>query len=253
MEIAEQFVSHWRGMYGDEGLLLLNACAAPTDEQLEAIKAVIAPLIKEPLTGAVLVSKDVPTFTTPQRRYQKIEVSEMLPDPANAELAGVHTPESIARVGAWRWGIVAKHRDTILPLIQGKRTIDFGGLAGPVGYGSIVVDHGSDEYRALYDVPGQVDTIFTAHTLEHVRDLDGVFACIREKLVRGGWLVAVVPSWRFEFLRAEHYPHHFYTFCLAKDFAEIPGNYVALDIMAGMDVIVRDDDGESILVIARKR
>lgn len=256
MDLAQGMLTHWGGTYGDESLLAIAAKREPTDEELQALATVVAPFTSEACTSLVMVSRDVgETFSTPQRRYGKINASDMLPDPANAtEYADDHTPESVRKVGAWRWKIVAKHKDTILPLIQNKRTIDFGGLAGPIGYGSIIVDHGSDEYRALYDVEGRVDTIFTAHTLEHVRDHASVMFCMFEKLKSGGHLIAVVPSWRFEYLRAENYPHHYHTFRLRNDDCPLQ-TWTALDVgcIGCSDILLADDDGESIIVIARKR
>lgn len=263
IDVAEAFLNHWRGMFGQEGLLAVNATRDPTDAELEALAEAVAPFTTEPTTSLVLVANKVPTFRTPQRSYQKIDVGTMLEDPANhPEYADVHTPGSLAAIGAWRWKITQKHKDTILPLIRGKRTIDFGGLAGPVGYGSIIVDHGSDEYRAIYDVPGQVDTIFASHTLEHVRDARGLLACMWDKLKGGGHLILVVPSWQFEFLRAENYPHHYHTFyrgCDGLDW-QTREKWSCLDEMVGAtpvmeeesaQILVSDDDGESILLIAR--
>ncbi len=254
-EALEAMLMHWRGLYGDEGAVMVAAGVDPTEEQLEAICTALAPIVTEPSTIVIAVNDGSrPTFASTQRRYQKVEVSEMLPDPANAtEYTDQHTPEALSKVGAWRWKIVAKHKDAILPLIQGRRTIDFGGMAGPVGYGSIIVDQGSKEYPALYDVPGEVETIFTSHTLEHVRDVGGLIRAMGDKLVRGGHLVAVVPSWQFEYLRAENYPHHHHTFCLHDAgcaYQEIDSTILG---WANCAPILTDDDGESILVIARKR
>jgi hypothetical protein len=98
----------------------------------------------------------------------------MVKDPAmyavEHELIDKHEPEVIRKIGAWRWPAIQNHQQLILERITDRRTLDFGGAAGGIGYGAVVVDYGVAN-KALYDVSGWFSTIFTSHTLEHVVDL----------------------------------------------------------------------------------
>ena len=164
--------------------------------------------------------------------YTTIDPATMADDPAatavSEGLVGVHTPESMARIGAWRWQLVSHCATTIVKALQGRYAIDFGGAAAPIGYGAIVVDR-LTEHRTLDDVPADVAVIFTSHTLEHVVDLEFCLDGMYRKLAPGGLLIAHVPGCDSENLRAENFPHHAQTFCLAgSEEPRLPG-WVALD------------------------
>jgi len=157
------------------------------------------------------------------REYDVIDPAGMAIDPVawaqeNA-MVGSHRADAFAAVGVWRWPLL--HEPPIPEVLrrwidEADRIIDFGGAAGPMGYGAIVVDRQAD-IRSLDDVEGQVDLIFTAHTLEHVRDLGLALCSFHWKLPIGGRVIVLVPSWQNESLRAENHIHHAHTFCLSAD------------------------------------
>jgi len=133
-----------------------------------------------------------------------------------------HSPEARATLGVWRWKGMHCYMDAILGLCIGKRVIDFGGFDGPLGLGSIVVDP-KGEFKTLDDVPGQVDVIFTSHTLEHCDDVRSVLGEFHRKLVFGGHVIVHVPSWTCKRWRATDYNNpnqaeaHQWTFAIKSD------------------------------------
>jgi hypothetical protein len=144
----------------------------------------------------------------------------------------------------------------ILPLIQKDSVIDFGGAAGPVGYGAIIVDPLS-QTKALYDVVAAVDTIFASHVLEHVGNLRSCLAAMRAQLKPGGHLIVHSPSYRCERWRAGNYEGHRRTFCLRED--EIPDDALRIDgalRYRGFEILLADQEPASdyacLLVIGRK-
>jgi SAM-dependent methyltransferase len=194
------------------------------------------------------------------RDYEIIDPAGMFvrpaEDQATPEWVGNHSVEARRKIGAWRWPLLHKHREALLSMIKGGRVIDFGGAAGPLGYGAIVVDRvgPEDGYRSLYEVEGPVDTVFTCHTLEHVEDLGCVLVSIREKLIPGGHLIVMVPHWTDVKLRAENWPHHCHTFCVAEETAA-PQEYTRLDTAlrgAGLDVLKYAGEEGHLLVLARR-
>lgn len=247
----------WEGVYGTEGIALIRGFEQPTEEQQEAMRAAIQPVMGNATWGATLwvgPMQDADSFDTPQRSWPKADPSDMDPDPAyvaEAEgLAGKHDIETVRRIGAWRWPLVFRHREWLAQIIQQGRAVDFGGLAGPIGYGAVVVDHGA-EHRALYDVPGKIDVFFSSHTLEHIRDLDTLLVSVEAKLNKGGFFVANVPSWRFEKLRAGNWPHHYQTFHGGDGPAEYTD--LAAAIRPWADVFCAEDDRDCLFVAGRKR
>lgn len=185
------------------------------------------------------------------REHESIEPTSLVQYPARAAGNG---DTDIHRVGAWRWGIVHRNADKILQLIVGRYCIDFGGAAGPIGYGAKIVDRLADD-RSLFDLPGQCDTVFTSHTLEHIVDVELAIGMIQMKLKPGGYLVAVVPSYNVEHLRAERWARHAQTFRLSTSQQNGDG-WLSLDSLVvdgGFDVVCSEEDGEHILVIGRCR
>jgi hypothetical protein len=179
----------------------------------------------------------------------------LVPDPANYavihDLVGNHSIETRRKVGAWRWPLVQKLRDPLLEALEG-RALDFGGSAGPIGYGALIVDHEAPD-KALYDVPGLFDLVFTSHTLEHVTD---IFLCVQSLILKtriGGTIAVVVPSWRNEKLRAENWPHHEHTFCLTAH-SEAPDEYIRLDSLFALHCarLIGMDDATNILYAAKR-
>jgi hypothetical protein len=191
------------------------------------------------------------------KEYDEIKAGDLKDDPANYAvengLVDVHTDDSRAIVGAWRWKGLSIYRKRIVELLQSHRSIDFGGAAGPVGYGAIVVDMYA-EYKAPWDVPGDVGCVFTSHTLEHIPDLYSCIAAITYRLSAGGYLVAFVPSYRSVHLRAENFPHHCHTFRLSAD-ANCDDRWLPLDaILEGAYELEHKShvDG-SILIIGKRK
>lgn len=120
----------------------------------------------------------------------------------------------------YRWEAVNHHRDDIASWTAGKRVIDFGGSDGPLP-GAILVDLQA-EHRTLDDVPGEVDVLFSSHTLEHCVDVEATLQAFRAKIVQGGRLVLHVPSWTVSRWLPENYawypecPHR-WAFCLSGE------------------------------------
>lgn len=191
------------------------------------------------------------------KEHAVVPPDTLLDDPAYAAevhgLIGRHDPQTLARVGAWRWSLLQKYREIIVPMLKRGRALDFGGAAAPVGYGAVVVDRLA-EHRALYDVVGPFDCIIISHTLEHIVALDLCVAMIHGHAARGAALVVVVPSCNNIMLRADSWQYHAHTFTLERD-PSYP-EWIQLDGYldhAGWDVKHAEDDGNNIIVIALKR
>ena len=194
------------------------------------------------------------------RVYEVIDPAGMADDPATYaaehDLVGAHGLRARTMVGAWRWPLL--HEPAILEVLRqwidaADRIIDFGGAAGPCGYDAIVVDRQGD-IRSLDDVYGEVDLIFTAHTLEHVRDLRLVLCSFNWKLPVGGRVIALVPSWQNESLRAENHIHHAHTFCLTAD-TDTAAHWVQLDrafIQHGFGLHIVAQGNGNILIAGEK-
>lgn len=173
-------------------------------------------------------------MTLMHREYEAIDPATLKPDPATyartAGLVGNSKAEARRLVGAWRWPLLHQRQvyEKLLEWIdESESIIDFGGAAGPLGYGALVVDRIAG-VRGLEEIDGPVDMIFTAHTLEHVADLGLLMCSFHWKLRAGGRLVALVPSYENEMLRAENWDFHAQTFCMSGD-EELPEHYVRLD------------------------
>lgn len=198
------------------------------------------------------------------KEYEVINAAELPPDPAEVARAdgwvGKGGRSARLAVGAWRWPLL--HQPGLYEHIRewfadAESIIDFGGAAGPCGYGATVVDRQA-ECRSLDDVPGKVDLIFTSHTLEHVRDLGLILCSFQWKLRPGGRVVALVPSWRNTMLRAENWNHHAHTFYLAtvENGVEDPApEWVPLDtlfIRHGFTLRIAADGLNNILIGAER-
>lgn len=175
-----------------------------------------------------------------------------------------HSPDAIAQLGVWRWKGIMDNAGRILDLIVGKRVIDFGGADGPLGFGSIVVDEKA-ERKTLNDVDGQVDVIFTSHTLEHLEQPEVWLKEAAAKLTDGGHLIIHVPAftckrWQKEVYNNPNQPNgHKHTFSLwpscTTDATTQLGGVVAdaMSLESVNDLYEADYVGDnSILIIARK-
>ncbi|MCB9781498.1 MAG: class I SAM-dependent methyltransferase [Candidatus Omnitrophica bacterium] len=111
------------------------------------------------------------------------------------------------RLGIFRWRGIQQHLEELLPILTDpqKKIVDFGGAASSVGFNSIIVDQLPEDafgnpvrYHGLSEIQGEVDVIFSSHTLEHIPDLDGVLKEITDKLKPGGLLILHIPSFSCE-------------------------------------------------------
>jgi len=149
------------------------------------------------------------------------------------------------RLRAFRWRGVQENLELILDLIAdpAKLTVDLGGAASPFGLGSVVVDqlpHAVDgrpvPYRSLSELPRPTDVIISSHTLEHVPELEAELGRIRDSLVPGGHLLALVPAFTCERWRVGVHSHasfgdHVWTFGLSRTSSLPEGllKYVEID------------------------
>jgi hypothetical protein len=186
----------------------------------------------------------------------------MEPDPAYAaerlKLVDDHRPETLRMVGAWRWPCLQKHRERVRDILLQGEAVDFGGAAGPIGYGASVVDYGAPIKR-LADLDFQPMSIFSSHTLEHLDDLNATLDEMVTLLKPGGFLLAHVPSWRVEHWRSGKWPHHNYTFFLTQDRLALEtvkdSSWRALDAAfttRGLAILLAHDHCGSILVVGQK-
>lgn len=199
-------------------------------------------------------------MTVVHKDYDVIDPAKMVDDPgrwvAENKVKNAHSPEMRRKIGAWRWSLIREEpvRQKLLEWIDAAdRIIDFGGAAGPLGYGALVVDR-IGEVRGLEDVEGKVDLIFTAHTLEHVIDLGLVLCAFHWKLNDTGRLVVLVPSYRNKGLRAENWPHHAQTFCLTQN-GKLNEDWVRLDAILArhrFQPVLAVEGHENIIIFAEK-
>ena len=138
-----------------------------------------------------------------------------------------HSDAARAELGVWRWAGMQEYQAEILSEIAGKRVIDFGGAAGPLGFDSVIVDKATpdkwttlNEWREYLGNFG-VDVIFTSHTLEHIEDLTGTLDQMR---AIAPTIICHVPSWKNPAWRAgvdrprkEQDGPHLWTFGLWED------------------------------------
>lgn len=144
-----------------------------------------------------------------------------------------HSPDSIRRIGAWRWKGVRAEAEYILGRLAFGNVVDFGGFDGPLGFGSIVVDS-KGPVRRLSDLQVKVPTIFTSHTLEHCEDINGTLRDIADILADDGVLIAHVPSWTCRRWREGEYHNpkqgmrHHWTFSLFEDKPAFTGGVITM-------------------------
>lgn len=120
------------------------------------------------------------------------------------------------KLGVFRWRGMQEHLDKILPLLtEGNKTIiDFGGAGCPLGLNSILIDRlnkdilgNKIEYNDLSEYKGQVDIVFASHVFEHIENLDDILLSIRDKLLEGGKLICMVPSFSNIYWNAGDHNH----------------------------------------------
>ncbi len=134
--------------------------------------------------------------------------------------------EANHRLGPFRWRGIQEHLELLLDATRGRRVVDFGGGACPLGLGSVVVDSLDVDalgrpvrYPRIEEVDFAPDVVFTSHTLEHVEPLDRVLRALRDATAPGGALIAHVPAYTCERWRAgvhanRLYNDHVWTFGL---------------------------------------
>jgi len=118
----------------------------------------------------------------------------------NLQREKLHTEEGRREVGVWRWIGMYEYRHLLLKHLKGD-ILDIGGAAGPLGFGSKIVDEAETDilgnkvpYNNILDVDVQVDVIFVSHLLEH---LENPFLFINrcwDRLKRGGKIIILSPS-----------------------------------------------------------
>lgn len=174
------------------------------------------------------------------------------------------------RLGVFRWRGMERHKRRLLDLAAGARhrVLDFGGAAGPLGLGSVVVDRLERdiwgrpvELRSLESARGAASVVFSSHALEHVGPLDDVLIQMRDCLVPGGTLFAHVPSyscerWRAGIHASRRYNDHVWTFGL-EDVPPVANlqsyTNIARRIGAHLTVEIAEYCGDdSIVVVARR-
>lgn len=174
-------------------------------------------------------------------------------------------------LGSWRWKGVWLNRKDLIPIIYKPDTkgIDFGGGAGPITLESVVVDFLDKDifgrevrYKDLKQVDFKADFIFSSHTLEHIEDLEPIFAEFKRILKPGGDLILNLPSWTCIRWHAGVHSHrqfndHKWTFFL-KDQppnVEVPSpKGIDEDVEKHFEVYRKEYTGDdSILIFAKNR
>lgn len=174
-------------------------------------------------------------------------------------------------LGVWRWRGLYERKQVVLALLEQCHgtIVDLGGAGCPLGFGAAVVDALRRDrcghkvaFHSLEEVPGPIDLIFACHVLEHVADVRGLLAVARDKLVPGGHLVVLVPSFSNEGWRAGQHSNprfgrHLWTFGLstqAKPAALLGA--VDLDLLVGEQLTVleaRPVGDDSLFLLGRKQ
>ena len=177
-----------------------------------------------------------------------------------------HRDDVREQLGVWRWAGMQEYMGEILAEVLDKRVIDFGGAAGPLGFGSVVVDK-TGGTAGLFSslskvVRQQVPTvIFTSHTLEHVKHLNGT---LDEMAAIADTIICHVPSWKnpawhagVDRPRKDVDGPHLWTFCLSDDPRSLTAGHLRIDYMIRKrwpNVTLATHCGDlSILVIAKKQ
>lgn len=140
-------------------------------------------------------------------------------------------------LGGWRWKGLWQKKLTLIPFIFNKnlKGIDFGGANGPISLNVIIVDFADKDsfnravkYKNLKEVDFEADFIFSSHTLEHIKELDSIFAQMKNVLKKGAPLFFLVPAytckrWNSGVHTNRKFNDHAWTFYLEKDIPE--GDY----------------------------
>jgi SAM-dependent methyltransferase len=174
------------------------------------------------------------------------------------------------RLGVFRWRGMQRHRARILDIVENAqgRVLDFGGAAGPLGLGSVVVDQLEVDVfgrpvtlHSLAAARGGVSVVFSSHAMEHVPALDDTLREIRDTLEPGGTMILHVPSYFCERWRAGRHTHrsfndHVWTFGLEdKPLASELPSYanIASRVARHMAVELAEYCGDdSIFLLARR-
>lgn len=176
------------------------------------------------------------------------------------------------RLRAFRWRGIQENLDLILDLIAEPAGLvaDLGGAASPFGLGSVVVDqlpYDADgnpvAYRSLEELPGQAAAVLSSHTLEHIPDLEGALARIRDSLAPDGTFVALLPAfscvrWRTGTHSHAEFGDHVWTFGL-KNTPNLPADllsYVEIDALLERFFTVASAaycGDDSIFIVCRQR
>jgi predicted SAM-dependent methyltransferase len=134
-------------------------------------------------------------------------------------------------LGGWRWKVMWEKREMLLATIYNKnlRGIDFGGANGPVSLHTDIVDFATTDsfkrvvkYNSFDSLDFKADFLYSSHTLEHVSNLDEVFAEMKMHLKPGAKLYLHVPAytchrWQSGVHTNKKFNDHAWTFHLSTD------------------------------------
>ena len=121
---------------------------------------------------------------------------------------------------AWRWLSLLQYRNLIAEYIfSDRKGIDFGGWRGPVQGNSIIVDiYPPGKFRQIGSFDdGELDYVFSSHTLEHLYQLKYEVSEINRVLRVGGKIIIIVPAYTCIRWRKMNTHGHLRSFALEGD------------------------------------
>lgn len=130
----------------------------------------------------------------------------------------IYRSSKLLGLGCWKWLSTYRHKTIISSFVfSDGKGIDFGGHNGPIWGNTEIIDIFPPKmYRKIEHIKdGELDYIFTSHTLEHIKDLDYTLRELYRVLKEGGYMIVIVPAWNCERWRADqNRSGHVWTFDL---------------------------------------
>lgn len=175
------------------------------------------------------------------------------------------------KLGGWRWKGLFTYRKEIVPILYDNnlKGVDFGGSQRPISNHLDIVDLEQKDYynrpikyNSLKQIEGELDFIFSSHTLEHIPNLEEILDDMFQSLKNGGKLILNLPSYTCKRWRADSGQDmggtlHVHTFKLSK--TELTDNIkhlINIDSLLkdkGFNIEVSEYTGDnSIIVICKK-